>query len=84
MVKSVPILTYHHVNPLEGDMVTVSVNHFEEQMSFLHRKGYQTLFVSELAEWMQGKRTVPRRSVVLSTAYAQASMTSRRTMLMTS
>ena len=38
MTKAVPILTYHHVNPLEGDMVTVSVNHFEEQMSFLQRK----------------------------------------------
>ncbi|MGC1402463.1 MAG: polysaccharide deacetylase family protein [Thermodesulfobacteriota bacterium] len=66
MTKAVPILTYHHINPLEGDMVTVSVNHFEEQMSFLHRKGYHTLFVSELVEWMQGKRTVPKKSVVLS------------------
>lgn len=66
MTKAVPILTYHHVNPLKGDMVTVSVNHFEEQMSFLHRKGYHTLFVSELVEWMQGKRKVPKKSVVLS------------------
>ena len=66
MTKAVPILTYHHVNPLEGDMVTVSVNHFEEQMSFLHRRGYHTLFVSELVEWMEGKRTVPEKSVVLS------------------
>lgn len=66
MTKAVPILTYHHVNPLEGDMVTVSVNHFEEQMSFLDRRGYHTLFVSELVEWMQGKRTVPKKSVVLS------------------
>ena len=66
MTMAIPILTYHHVNPLEGDMVTVSVNHFEEQMSFLQRKGYHTLFVAELVEWMQGKRTVPKKSVVLS------------------
>lgn len=66
MTKAVPILTYHHVNLLEGDMVTVSVNHFEEQMSFLRRKGYHSLFISELVEWMQGKRTLPGKSVVLS------------------
>ncbi len=66
MTMAIPILNYHHVNPLEGDMVTVSVNHFEEQMSFLKRKDYHTLFVSELVEWMQGKRKVPKKSVVLS------------------
>jgi len=66
MSKAVPILTYHHVNPLEEDMVTVSVNHFEEQMSFLKRKGYHPLFVSELVEWMEGKRDIPQRSVVLT------------------
>jgi peptidoglycan/xylan/chitin deacetylase (PgdA/CDA1 family) len=66
MTMAVPILTYHHVNPLEGDMVTVSVKNFEDQMSFLLRKGYHTLFVSELVEWMQGIRNVPKKSVVLS------------------
>lgn len=66
MTKAVPILTYHHINPLEGDMVTVSVNHFEEQMAFLHRKGYHTLFISELVEWMEGKRTLPKKSLVLT------------------
>jgi peptidoglycan/xylan/chitin deacetylase (PgdA/CDA1 family) len=66
MTRAVPILTYHHVNHLEGDMVTVSVNHFEEQMSFLHRKGYHSLFVSELVEWMEGKKRLPRKSLVLT------------------
>jgi peptidoglycan/xylan/chitin deacetylase (PgdA/CDA1 family) len=66
MTKAVPILTYHHVNPLEGDMVTVSVKHFEDQMSFLQRKGFHTLFISELVDWMEGKRTLPKRSVVLT------------------
>jgi peptidoglycan/xylan/chitin deacetylase (PgdA/CDA1 family) len=66
MTRAVPILTYHHVNPLEGDMITVSVNHFEEQMSFLHRKGYHSLFVSELVEWMEGKKTLPKKSLVLT------------------
>lgn len=66
MTRAVPILTYHHVNPLEGDMVTVSVNHFDEQMSFLRRKGYRTFFVSELVEWMEGKRELPGRSVILT------------------
>jgi peptidoglycan/xylan/chitin deacetylase (PgdA/CDA1 family) len=66
MTRAVPILTYHHVNPLEGDMVTVSLNHFEEQMAFLHRRGYQTLFVSELVEWMVGAKRLSKKSVVLT------------------
>jgi peptidoglycan/xylan/chitin deacetylase (PgdA/CDA1 family) len=66
MTRAVPILTYHHVNPQEGDMVTVSVNHFEDQMAFLHRKDYHTLFVSELAEWMEGKKTIPKKSLALT------------------
>ena len=66
MTKAVPILTYHHVNPLEGDMVTVSVDHFEQQMSFLHKKGYHTLFISDLVEWMQGNRNISKKSLILT------------------
>jgi peptidoglycan/xylan/chitin deacetylase (PgdA/CDA1 family) len=64
--QAVPILTYHHVNPLEGDMITVSVNHFEAQMAFLQRSGYHTLFVSELVNWMQGENPIPKKSLVLT------------------
>jgi peptidoglycan/xylan/chitin deacetylase (PgdA/CDA1 family) len=66
MTCAVPILTYHHVNPLEGDMVTISVDHFEDQMAFLRRRGYHTLFISELVEWMEGKKMLPKKSVALT------------------
>lgn len=66
MNKSIPILAYHHVNPLTNDMVTVSVNHFEDQMAFLHRRGFTTLFISEVLECLLGRRVLPSRPVALT------------------
>ncbi len=66
MVEAVPILTYHHVNPLPGDMVTVTPEHFEAQMAFLRRSGYRSLFIDELLDWMAGKNPLTGKAVVLT------------------
>ena len=66
MVQSIPILAYHHVNPLINDMVTVSLNHFEDQMGFLHRRGFTSLFISEAVECLLGRRGFPAKPVVLT------------------
>lgn len=66
MVEAVPILTYHHVNPRPGDMVTVTPEHFEAQMAFLAGAGYQTLFIGELLDWMAEKTILEQKAVVLT------------------
>jgi len=66
MFKAVPILAYHHVNPLPGDMVTITPEHFEAQMAFLSRGGYRSLFIEELLDWMAGKIVLDRKAVVLT------------------
>lgn len=66
MAGSIPILTYHHVNALTDDTVTIRADHFEAQMAFLHRSGYQTLFIDELASYLQGTGPAPTRAVALT------------------
>jgi peptidoglycan/xylan/chitin deacetylase (PgdA/CDA1 family) len=66
VVKAVPILTYHHVNPLPGDMVTVTPDYFKAQMAFLSRSGYRSLFIDELLDWMAGKNPLTGKAVVLT------------------
>ncbi|MBI5583920.1 MAG: polysaccharide deacetylase family protein [Deltaproteobacteria bacterium] len=66
MIKAVPILTYHHVNPLPEDMVTVTPEHFEAQMAFLKQQGDRTLFIDELLDWMAEKIVLDQKAVVLT------------------
>jgi peptidoglycan/xylan/chitin deacetylase (PgdA/CDA1 family) len=66
MPKSIPILAYHHVNPLTDDMVTVSQLHFKEHLAFLHRQGFTPLFISEAVECLLGTKAIPGKPVVLT------------------
>jgi peptidoglycan/xylan/chitin deacetylase (PgdA/CDA1 family) len=66
VARSIPILTYHHVNTLTNDMVTVRADHFEAQMAFLQRQGYQTLFIHELISHLRGGFPAPTRAVALT------------------
>ncbi|WP_031363800.1 polysaccharide deacetylase family protein [Caballeronia sordidicola] len=62
--RSVPVLMYHHVSPAAG-AVTVSPEHFADQMAMLAREGYTTLGARAFSEYLAGKR-VPAKSVVLT------------------
>jgi len=66
VARSIPILTYHHINTIKEDMVTVRVDHFEAQMAFLHRQGYRTLFIHELVSLLRGDHPAPTRAVALT------------------
>lgn len=52
---SIPVLMYHHVNPLKGDMVTVTPGVFEAQMKCFRDGGYAALGCDELFDFMEGK-----------------------------
>ena len=62
--RSVPVLMYHHVSPAAG-AVTVSPEHFADQMAMLAREGYTTLGARAFGEYLAGKR-VPAKSIVLT------------------
>ncbi len=68
------ILMYHHLAPAgtytgtaeETNGAILDVEHFEEQMAWLHQEGYQTLFMSEAIEYFQNEKQFPPKSVVIT------------------
>lgn len=65
MTHSVPVLMYHHVCPHPGT-VTVSPETFEAQMVYLARAGYQALSADALLEFIEGRRPLSGREVLIS------------------
>ena len=65
MTRAGPVLMYHHVSPNPG-LVTVSPETFEEHMATLARKKYHALAADEFLEFLQGKRTLGGRNVLIT------------------
>ncbi len=58
----IPILTYHQIatpppSPSPYRSLSVPLAHFESQMAWLHRLGYQALSMTELMPYLRGERT---------------------------
>jgi len=68
--RSVPVLLYHHLLPAaEHDGTNgaiVSVEDFQQQMDFLFKNGYHTVTLADLYLFIQGKKNLPERSVVIT------------------
>lgn len=62
--RSIPVLMYHHVSPSPG-LVTLTPEHFADQMRGLAEAGYRTLGADEFAAYLAGK-PVADRAVVLT------------------
>ena len=64
--RTIPIFEYHSISPPQGERdarLTVSPEHFAEQMDWLADQGYQTL---TLSQYFQQSDTLPERSVLLT------------------
>lgn len=64
--QTVPVLVYHKFSKQTSDRMTVRQDAFEEQMAFLKRNGYRVITLDDLFEFLDGKRPIPRRSVVIT------------------
>jgi peptidoglycan/xylan/chitin deacetylase (PgdA/CDA1 family) len=62
--RTVPVLMYHHVSPVEG-MINVTPSNFEDQLQWLKRHGYRSLSSDEFAAHLDGK-PAPARSVLIT------------------
>src|SRR5262249_6465563 len=62
----VPILVYHNLGPQAKGRLLLGASQFEQQMRYLKNEGYRVISLSEFLEWMQLKRQLPRRAVVLT------------------
>jgi peptidoglycan/xylan/chitin deacetylase (PgdA/CDA1 family) len=62
----VPILCYHNLGPQSKGRLTLGASQFEQQMRYLKAEGYRVISLSEFVEWVQGRRQLPKRAVVLT------------------
>jgi peptidoglycan/xylan/chitin deacetylase (PgdA/CDA1 family) len=62
----VPILVYHNLGPQQKGRMLLAASKFEEQMRYLKDQGYRVINLREFRQFIEGKRQLPQRSVVLS------------------
>ena len=63
--SGVPILAYHQVGD-EDDIYSVTAPQFEEQMSYLQRKGYHAITLEQLFDFYEGKGTLPDQPIIIT------------------
>ncbi len=61
-MRSIPVITYHHVNNISGDTVTVSSDYFEGQLRYLADHGYESIFLDDLVVYLNGETVKHSRS----------------------
>lgn len=62
----VPVLSYHNFSVNESNKMTVTQADFEEQMRLLKDKGYRVITLDQLFDFLDFKKQVPRKSVVIT------------------
>lgn len=64
----IPIIMYHAVSDvtsIQGDYV-ISSYEFESDLKYLKANGYQTVFISDIVNYVNGKGTLPEKPIVLT------------------
>lgn len=64
--QTVPILSYHRFSETKRDRMTVTVAAFEEQMRHLKDAGYHVITMGQFFDFLDFKRQLPKKSVVLT------------------
>jgi len=62
----VPVLTYHDIGPQAKGRLVIGAKAFAEQMRYLKAHRYRVITLAEFHEFLQLKRQLPRRAVVLT------------------
>lgn len=64
---SVPILTYHVLNPTIPSSMTITPERFESQIKWLKDNGYTVIPLKQLVDYLQGKKvTLPAKPIVIT------------------
>lgn len=62
----VPILTYHRVNDVDENSLTLHVDQFDAQMKYLVDDGYTVISPDELLDAWEGNGTLPAKPVIIT------------------
>ena len=62
----VPVLNYHQINDRDKNSLTTNVEQFQCQMKYLHDNGYNTITPTQLADYLEGKGSLPEKPVLIT------------------
>lgn len=62
----VPVLMYHHISDDITSQAVVTAEKFEEDLITLISAGYETIFLDELASYLQGQGTLPEKPILIT------------------
>jgi peptidoglycan/xylan/chitin deacetylase (PgdA/CDA1 family) len=62
----VPVLVYHNIGKEPRGRLVLGVDAFTEQMKYLKAHGFRVVSVAEFVEWLQLRRQLPKKTVVLT------------------
>lgn len=65
-MSSVPVLMYHHISPVKGDMVTVDPEVFDAQLAHIKEAGYRVLDLDEAVGFAKGVIEVKEKSIAIT------------------
>ncbi|WP_088186590.1 polysaccharide deacetylase family protein [Desulfosporosinus sp. FKA] len=64
--EGIPVLMYHSIKTLPGNSLGVPVKQFAEEMSWLHRHGYNSITPTDLYVALINQKPVPEKSILLT------------------
>lgn len=64
--QTIPVLSYHDFSLTVSNKMTVTKAAFEEQMKFLQDKGYRVISMDQFFDFLEFKKQVPKKSVVIT------------------
>ena len=62
----VPVLVYHNIGKEARGRLVLGVDAFTEQMKYLKTHGYRVVSVADFVEWLNLRRQLPKKTVVLT------------------
>lgn len=65
-IYGVPVLNYHQVNDEKHSALTLHVDQFREQMEYIHNKGYNTITLAQLYDYLENGTELPNKPIVIT------------------
>ena len=65
---AVPVLMYHHISDIPDNVygLDVPVNHFRQQIGYLHDRGFHTVTLAQLQDYLYYKKPLPQKPVLVT------------------
>jgi len=66
-IGGLPILNYHKIGSgNKGDFLTVTTSQLRQHFEYLNKNGYTTIFLSELLDCVEQKKSLPSKPVMIT------------------